>query len=66
MSIRANIAHAVTDSMLREAIRNALNDGECVDWFARAHDPREKLLRELADGDGFKVFDLTHSEDASA
>jgi hypothetical protein len=30
---------------------HALNDGECPDWFARAHDPREKLLRELADGD---------------
>lgn len=28
--------------------------------------PRQQLLRERADGDGLKVFDLTHSEDACA
>lgn len=42
---------------------HALNDGECADWFARAHDPRQKLLRERADGDG--VSDLLFAHAAS-
>lgn len=43
------------NALLAEAVRHALNDGECADWFARAHEPREHLLREGADGDGFEV-----------
>lgn len=44
---------------------HALNDGECADWFARAHDPREKLLRERADGDGARAGFIDHGSGIS-
>jgi hypothetical protein len=47
---------------LTQAIHHALHDGECSDWFARAHDPDQQLARDIADADcGREVFDLFHN-----
>jgi hypothetical protein len=48
---------------LTRAIHHALHDGECSDWFVRAHDPRG----EFADRDrpvvaGGEVFNFLHDE----
>jgi hypothetical protein len=46
----------------RDILFHALHDGECSDWFVRAHDPDQQLARDIADADcGREVSDLFHN-----